>query len=147
MTASNNDRQMITITMPLESAKEVLAATEFVSWENEDFTLGVSLLKLACIEKPKAGAQVHRLALIDLTSMGSDIGLVLNEELVMTADPGLGDDVDEVEDLANRLSLVLDLPVQRPSIDGHDGWQWSEIIDRLVGRGDLRSTQTASKEG
>lgn len=127
---------LISIHMPLESAREVLNSTEFVSWENEDFVSGVEALTQA-IKQPVTPALVTDVAFVELTSNGLDVGLVVNGELIITADPGTGDDGGVIEDTGTSFAALFNLSMRRLEIDGHDEWQWGEIIGRLVERGDL----------
>jgi len=45
MTHTQNPHEELVIRMPRAAAKEILAATEFVSWENDDFQQGVKALQ------------------------------------------------------------------------------------------------------
>jgi len=128
------------VLMSREAAKEVLASTQFVAWENEDFQEGVAALNKA-IEADKKGdkmpAQVHQVALVNITKHGSDVGLFVNGSYVISADPGCGDDVQSVKATAYAICAELETPITEMDFEPDDEWQWGDIHLLLIDQGKL----------
>jgi len=70
--------------------------------------------------------------LVKLAPSG-DVGLIVNDHVVMTAEPAL-DDADHVEQVAENLAVALGEPlmrIERPEPEAED-WTWEGIAEDLA---------------
>jgi len=85
---------------------------------------------------------MYQVALIQIMNSGQayDTAVIFNGALVATADPGLGDDTEEVEDLAVHLAIAMGTT---PKIIGYDRgkleerWEWEQVRRDLICLGDV----------
>lgn len=137
---------MLNLSISHEAAKELLAATEFVSWENKDFKEGVNALEQVLEAKPATAptkqATVHQVALVTIMAWGSDVGLFVNGGYVMSADPDQSDDATALKATAFSLAAQLEIPVSEIEFTPEDEWQWGEVHLELIGEGKLMNPDT-----
>ena len=83
-----------------------------------------------------------QLVIINIISNGSDLALVLNGELIITADPSLGEETSTVESVANNLSATLKIPEATVIDFEHDeDWNWHEVIVQLKKEGEILTSE------
>lgn len=72
------------------------------------------------------------LMLVKLTT--GDVGLIVNNKVVITSDPAFGDDKD-VDDVAERLASALGVEIHtvETTPPPGDDWNWDDVIELLPG--------------
>ena len=70
----------------------------------------------------------NRLTLIHITSHGSDVCLLVNGKIIITADPQNNEPVSVVENTAINLASSLDCELQIIKVPGTSDWTWDDVV-------------------
>lgn len=85
-----------------------------------------------------------QLAIIKITKDGSDEAVVLNGNIILTADPGCGDSLENIEEVADNLAATLQINIHRIQVAPALDWTWEEIIEDLKADNSLISQTPTS---
>lgn len=83
----------------------------------------------------KVAVSVSQLALVQIIENGSDLALYLDGEYVMSADPGAGDSVETVEQVAASLGGIFGIEPTIIEAAATEDWQWYEVVADLINKG------------
>lgn len=72
-----------------------------------------------------------QVALVKITENGSDVGLYVNGEYIISADPGCGDSVDTVQTVAENLAATFKINLIEVDYAAKEDWQWNDVEDEL----------------
>lgn len=132
---------MPVFTMRREAAEELLHATQSVSWDNADYIEGVAELeRVTQVDASTIShetASIYQIAIVQIEQFGSDTGLFINGDEIMTADPTNGDDHIALKATALSLCATLGIRIVEIPVAPVCEWQWAEIQENLILEGKL----------
>ena len=73
----------------------------------------------------------HDVCVVSVTKFGSDIGVFLDGELILTADSGAHESVEAVEQVAQSLAALNHVAVRRISHQPGPGWVWDQVSQAI----------------
>lgn len=80
---------------------------------------------------------MKQVVLVEITDNGSDVALFLDGQYIISADPGAGDDINQVISTAEGLSNHFMVELVRHEHSAKVEWQWNEVQDELIEKGVL----------
>jgi hypothetical protein len=87
------------------------------------------------LKKPhkNKGKTIMQLIIIQITQNGSDLAILLNGEIILSADPSAGEDVGNVIDVATNISQCLQLPEAKViDFSPKENWSWKDVIAQCI---------------
>lgn len=74
------------------------------------------------------------LTIIDVNNRGTDLGLILNEVLIMKVDTELGDSAQDLYDVANNLLRAhsMETMVTSGYTPRSEDWDWDDVLRDFV---------------
>ncbi len=72
-----------------------------------------------------------QLSIIQITNNGSDEAVVLNGNIICTADPTCSDSLELISAVANNLQSTLQTPLSYIEVSPDEDWQWEDVIQNL----------------
>lgn len=96
-----------------------------------------------------------QLAIIKITQNGSDEAVVLNGNIILTADPStsdstadpsISDSTANIHTVSQNLAEALGTPIKYINHAGEDEWSWDGVLSHLIGEGVINSGLTGTTQ-
>ena len=86
-----------------------------------------------------------QVALVQITKNGSDLAVYLHGEYVISADPGAGDSLDAVAQVAESLAKIEGVTIDAIAYGPDEDWCWNDVEAHLKEQGLLVSVFVKQK--
>jgi len=77
---------------------------------------------------------MKQVVLIEVIENGSDVALFLDGDYIISADPGAGDDVSQVLNMAKGLAAHFMVDLVKHEYKAAEDWQWNEVQQDLINK-------------